>query len=510
MSFFLKIWVGLGTVIFLSGGVSQVKAYQEIPQNVVEKARSSVVSITSKLLYAAYGSPGEICGSGFLVDQKRGIILTNRHVVGAPAIGSFEVTFYNGRRVEAHLLYYDPWQDFAFLKIDPKHLTHDIQALPLHPKGAVRGSSVFILGQNAGQSFSLQTGHISTLYDASGVFPTQSIRISLNTRGGGSGSPLCDEKGRVVGLIHSSDMDSFGFAIPIEFVWDAFEDLKKASLPVRRGTGALVAYKSIDELARVFKFSPEFVADYYKKYPDSLGKLLVVQSIFQDSPAHEILFPGDVILAVDGEEVGPSFYKMDALLNQAKQPEVRITLLRSGKLQDVSVKLYDLHASTVQRMLFFAGCLFYEADEFSRRVLGANKGEVLLTHIRQGSSLSHVFPPIPGGHNVYFLHVQEVGGKPIQTLRDLTELIPALTLQRYFGITYRNYAFSLLMQDTPLFSKNAAWEWVELNPLDQVPQIFSWDMQHMAWQQELLPLPKPQEADLPKVVPATDASLKGN
>jgi S1-C subfamily serine protease len=508
VSFLLKICLLLG-MLGLSGGTSQVRAFQEIPGNVVEKARSSVVSIKSKLLYAAYSNPGEVYGSGFLIDRKEGIILTNRHVMGAPAIGSFEVTFHNGRRVEARLMYYDPWQDFAFLKIDPKHLTPDIQELQLHPHGAVMGASVFILGQNAGQSFSFQTGHISTLYDASGVFPTQSIRISLNTRGGGSGSPLCDANGKVVGLIHSSDMDSFGFAIPIEFVCDALEGLQKGLLPVRKGTGALMAYQSVDELARVFKFPPEFVKAYYKKYPHSSGKLLIIQSVFQDSPANGVLFPGDVILAVDGEEVGPSFYKMDLLLNQAKEPAVRITLLRGGNLQDVSVKLYDLHASTVQRMLFFGGCLFYEADEFSRRILGANRGEVLLTHIRQASSFSNVFPPLPGGNHIYFLHIQSIGGKLINTLRDLIEQVPALSSQRYLGITYRNYAFSLLMQDTPLFSKNAAWDWVELNPLDQLPQVFYWDDQKMVWRQELIPLPKLKEADGSKGPPRIPLHLKG-
>lgn len=56
-------------------------------------------------------------GSGFVIDAREGIVVTNNHVIdGADAI---EVVFNDGEKIAAELLGTDPKTDLAVLKIDP-------------------------------------------------------------------------------------------------------------------------------------------------------------------------------------------------------------------------------------------------------------------------------------------------------------------------------------------------------------------------------------------------------
>jgi S1-C subfamily serine protease len=56
--------------------------------------------------------------TGFVVDAKRGIILTNRHVV-QPGPVDAEAVFLNHERVDVEAIYRDPVHDFGFFRYDP-------------------------------------------------------------------------------------------------------------------------------------------------------------------------------------------------------------------------------------------------------------------------------------------------------------------------------------------------------------------------------------------------------
>ena len=60
-------------------------------------------------------------GSGVIVDDKRGLVLTNNHVI-ANAV-QITVTLRDGRQLEAKLIGTDPETDVAVIKIPPKNLT---------------------------------------------------------------------------------------------------------------------------------------------------------------------------------------------------------------------------------------------------------------------------------------------------------------------------------------------------------------------------------------------------
>ena len=74
--------------------------------------------------------------TGFVIDAKRGLILTNRHVV-TPGPVTAQAIFLNREEVQLYPVYRDPIHDFGIYRYDPGKL-HFIQPaqLPLYPQGA--------------------------------------------------------------------------------------------------------------------------------------------------------------------------------------------------------------------------------------------------------------------------------------------------------------------------------------------------------------------------------------
>jgi len=83
----------------------------------LDKIRQAIVTINSRVPVSAYQNTGSWSGTGFVADKKNGFIITNNHVVGRASVGTYFVTFHNGQQAEAKLAYYDPYADFAILKI---------------------------------------------------------------------------------------------------------------------------------------------------------------------------------------------------------------------------------------------------------------------------------------------------------------------------------------------------------------------------------------------------------
>src|ERR1700724_1735900 len=73
--------------------------------------------------------------TGFVIDAKRGLILTNRHVV-TPGPVTAQAIFLNREEVQLYPVYRDPIHDFGIYRYDPAKLKFIQPAeLPLYPAG---------------------------------------------------------------------------------------------------------------------------------------------------------------------------------------------------------------------------------------------------------------------------------------------------------------------------------------------------------------------------------------
>jgi len=176
---------------------------------------------------------GAFEGAGFVVDAKRGWILTNAHVAGhSPS--TLKVAFEGGKLVPATRLYVDPQLDVAVISYEPSQLKQpppepvlECDALPPvgHPVGA--------FGHPWGFRFTGTRGIASAV---SSRFGADMLQTDAPINAGNSGGPLLSlETGRVVGIstakIADEQVEGLSFAVPMPYACTLLRILQAGSDP---------------------------------------------------------------------------------------------------------------------------------------------------------------------------------------------------------------------------------------------------------------------------------------
>ena len=189
-------------LIFLVSTSVVTKASGTVKVKDIEKIKKAIVTINSRVSVSAYQNTGSWSGTGFIADLEKGFIVTNNHVVGRAAVGTYFITFHNGQQAEAKVAYYDHYADFAILKINPQELPEQVEKIEFSNKEPSLGDEVFIVGNTEDQGFSFHSGYLSDLFDINGQMPQGSYVINMNTTGGASGSPVINSESKAIGILY--------------------------------------------------------------------------------------------------------------------------------------------------------------------------------------------------------------------------------------------------------------------------------------------------------------------
>lgn len=175
--------------------------------------------------------PAISAGSGVIVDGRRGLVVTNFHVVrDATAV---EVGLKDGRRLAAEPVGFAPNLDLAVLRIRAR----DLPSLPLGDSSKLSvGDYVLAIGNPFGLGQTVTAGIVSaTDRGLSEGDPRRFVQTDAPINPGNSGGALINTKGQVIGInsaLISPNREGgnvgIGFAIPSNVVREVIEQAARS------------------------------------------------------------------------------------------------------------------------------------------------------------------------------------------------------------------------------------------------------------------------------------------
>ena len=277
-------------------------------------------------------------GSGVIFDAKKGLVLTNSHVI--QRADQITVSLTDGRSFQAELVGSDPATDVALIKIPAEDLT----ALTLANSDQLRvGDFVVAIGNPFGLGQTVTSGIVSALGRSGlGIEGYENfIQTDASINPGNSGGALVNLRGELVGIntaIFSPGQRAgnigIGFAIPSNMVKQISDQLIEYG-EVKRAYLGVQTQDITDELASAFNIPP--------------GQGAVITSIQKGSAADEAgLQIGDVITSVDGQKLrsADSLRNTVGLLMVAQT--INMDILRNGQNKTLKATVKEIKKQTQQ------------------------------------------------------------------------------------------------------------------------------------------------------------------
>lgn len=339
-------------------------------------------------------------GSGVIVDAKRGLVLTNNHVI-ANAI-QITVGLSDGRTLEAELVGTDPETDVAVIKIPAENLT----AIKIADSDKLRvGDFVVAIGNPFGLGQTVTSGIVSALARSGlGILDYENyIQTDASINPGNSGGALVNLRGELVAIndaIFSQTGGSIGigFAIPINLALHVMEQLVETG-QVQRGFLGVQTQDLNPLLAEAFGLKQK--------------KGAVITRVMDNSPAASAgLQPGDIIIKINGHAVKDSGDIKNRFGLLPVGEEVTFEILRGGERKEIT--------TTVIAGAVTAGA----PDAINKKLEGMTVGDIAEGHPLFGKISGVIVAEVQRGSPAFRSGLREgdvitsVNKQPVKNLKD--------------------------------------------------------------------------------------------
>ena len=384
-------------------------------------------------------APRAASGSGVILTPD-GYIVTNNHVVANSQ--RVEVVLHDRRKVIAKVIGTDPNTDLALIKVDASDLpvvkmgnSDNVQVgewvlavgFPLDLQTTVtagivsaKARSIGILARNQQQP----TQEEYEEYQRTGKLPSRTnnaiesfIQTDAAINPGNSGGALVNANGELIGInsaiaSQSGTNEGYGFAIPINLAKKVLEDFKKYGAVKRGYIG--VTFVPLD-------------ADYAEQLKvNDINGLYVNEVLPNGGGADAGIKKGDIIKKVEGVAIYDSPDLQEKIGRMSPGDKVKLTVLREGKLKDLTVTLKgdnsvnqpkpELAAKTTGATIGKLGATFAPASDALKAKYGVKNG-VVVTAVEAGKMFDSL--DVPKG-----MLITTINGKAINSVKDIEDALP--------------------------------------------------------------------------------------
>uniref|UniRef100_M4C255 PDZ-like domain-containing protein n=1 Tax=Hyaloperonospora arabidopsidis (strain Emoy2) TaxID=559515 RepID=M4C255_HYAAE len=274
----------------------------------LEKCIRAIVSVRLLSVRAFDGNGASFSvATGFVVDKKRGLILTNRHVV-TPGPVVADAIFLNKEEVDLVPVYRDHVHDFGFFRFDPSKVKFtELHEIPLRRDVAKVGAEIRVVGNDAGEKLFILPGILAKLdrdapsYSSSSYndFNTFYFAAASSTSGGSSGSPVLNIDGCAIALNAGGAKKAVSsFYLPLNRVVRVMELIQQSQQVSRGNIQTIFRHTAFNEVRLGLLGETEVLVR--QQFSQETG-MLVADQVIQGGPAHDQLCTGDVLIKFAGK-----------------------------------------------------------------------------------------------------------------------------------------------------------------------------------------------------------------
>ena len=368
-------------------------------------------------------------GSGVIFDAKKGLVLTNNHVIRHA--DEIMVSLTDGRSFEAKLVGSDPATDVALIQIPAENLT----ALPLANSDKLRvGDFVVAIGNPFGLGQTVTSGIVSALGRSGlGIEGYENfIQTDASINPGNSGGALVNLRGELVGMntaIFSPGQKAgnigIGFAIPSNMIKQITDQLIKHG-EVQRAHLGIQLQDITPALAKAFNLNSRHGAVITRVQPNSTA----------DKAG---LLVGDIITAIDDDKLIDINTLRNSIGLIMVGEKIKLTILRNGEIKTILATVKEPKKQATQGEVHpkLSGATFGNIEK-SSPYYGKIKG-VMIYSIKRGS------PAANSGLQVNDI-ITSVNKQQVTNLNDFKSLVSHNKTQLLLNITRNQQAMFLILR----------------------------------------------------------------